>query len=220
MSNAAIDYDDLDGLDDLISDVQNEAVESEAKADSKEDFESLEAISDELAEVEEMKVSHPVKIEPPKTAKKKASSTSRFANGDSLVSFGETLFNASAPLLLVAEDADLTPEEATSQNLTSIDAVKAVKVREKLANLLAWMRGDKSLSRYTEHTIKQIILKEEMTKADVCNSLLDLGLKMGTASSQAGQMTHILQVMKIAELKGGKFVLNPDSTIVSMMTPE
>lgn len=242
-NNTAKDIEEFDELEAMLSDMQDdvspeiEVEEIDATADI-----DLDELSDDLDEAEEIESTiqlqvpakkkveetaesedepvteddEPVKSEPVAKKTKKVSAPKFVASG-SLVEFGEKLFDKDKPLLLTVDDADVSPDVITASNLACIDAVKPVKVREKLANALAWVAQGKTLSKYTRATFELVKSKGEVSKADVTNHLLDQGVNIGTASSQSGQMTHILTSLKIATLVGNKFKVNPDSIILQML---
>lgn len=212
---------DLDELSDDLDEAETVESSIELKVPLKKQEAAVEAellddIEEDAVEAEKLEPEKE-KVEPKKTKAKKTSSP-RFDKAASLVECGKLLFNDSNPFLLVADDADETADEVTESNLERLDGVKPVKVREKLANAMAFLAQGKTLSRYTRAALELALSKEEFTKADVTNQLLDQGVAMGTASSQSGQMTHVLTCLKVAEFKGGKFVTNPDSILLSMIS--
>lgn len=234
-NNTAEQIEDFDELDALINDAQMDAEPAkDVKADEAEpvvveevesedvDHALLEDINDDLEEADSVEAVEDAPITvTPKPAKKKKASAPRFSTGASLVEFGSKMFDKDKPLLLTVDDAAADDtEQVSNDNLAAFNTVSAVKVREKLANLMMWISGQKSLSKYTMATFQALIKQGEMSKADVRNNLLDLGLSVGTASSQAGQMTHLLKVTKIATVESGKFKFNEDSVIAAMLTPE
>jgi hypothetical protein len=114
-------------------------------------------------------------------------------------------------------DASITPsEDSRKEFLQSLEAVPIVKVREKLVNLINFVAHGATLSRYSLATIKLLDEKGAITKAEISNNFLDIGVKIGTASSQSGQMSKLLLVAKIATFEDGRFVANPDSIIAEM----
>ncbi len=198
--------DDLDEAEQVESTIQLQAPK---KAASKKDEEIEEA---DFEEVE------PVSTEKVEKKKPKKTSAPKFVASGSLIDYGQKLFDNDKPLLLVLDDADEAPETVTKANLEAIDTVKPVKVREKIANALAWVSQGKTLSKYTKATFELVKSKGEVTKADVTNHLLDQGVNLGTASSQSGQMSHILTSLKVATFDGSKFKANPDSLLLQMLS--
>lgn len=219
-ANAENQYDDIDELDALFSEAQDEAVDVDtderANAEEeqhKEETQSVEIDADELSDLDEDLTeaeSHEPASKPPvekkekKQASSKKSSAPRFSSGESLVDYGLKVLDGK-PLFLSTEDSDENEEQITQSNLERLEAVQAVKVRDKLANVIAAVARGKALSVYTASTIKLLAKGQPVTKADIRNNLLDLNIGMGTASSQAGQMTHLVQALKLAEFRGGKF---------------
>ena len=239
-NNNAVEIEEFDELEAMLSDMQDEVApevkveELDATADI-----DLDELSDDLDEAEE--VESTIQLQAPKKAaaiddedieiedaeiieskpvekKAKKASTPKFVASGSLSDYGQLLFNKDKPLFLTIDDASESPDVVTTANLNAIDAVKPVKVREKLANALAWVAQGKTLSKYTKATFELVKSKGEVTKADVTNHLLDQGVNLGTASSQSGQMTHMLTSLKVATFEGGKFKANPDSIILQMLT--
>lgn len=244
-NNTAAEIEEFDELEAMLSDMQDDVAPKETtEVDATADID-LDELSDDLDEAEQVESAiqlqvpakktankaveddeeveeadfeevKPETAEKPKTKPKKASAPKFVASG-SLVEFGEKLFDKDKPLLLTVDDADESPDSVTTANLNAIDAVKPVKVREKLANALAWVAQGKTLSKYTRATFELVKSKGEVSKADITNHLLDQGVNLGTASSQSGQMTHILTSLKIATLESNKFKVNPDSVILQML---
>lgn len=235
MGNAAV-ASEIDELDALLSDVgaEVEAVSSQTvievspEAVSIDELDAIEEIAEDLEEAETKPV---VTLSVPKESQNKGKATAKKASKSStsvpkltastnLVEYGQKLFNKEQPLMLTVDDGDLDALEATETNLKALQEVKAVKAREKLANVLVWAAMGKTLSKYTRATLELAKSKEKFTKADVSNNLLDNGVSLSTASSQAGQMTHVLVALKIATLKGNEFVTNKDSTLLQLLGSE
>lgn len=227
MADAAINFNDIDDLDDFLDDVQEDVVQNKpvqkVTADESETgIELLDDIEEELTESEKEPQDDiaPIKVTKEDAEKAKAAAKSSSSRGSSVTSthdlklLGDSLFDAEKrPFLLSITDNDADSDD----NIALFDTVKPVKVREKLANVMLWMAGNKSLSRYTALTFDFLAEKGEASKAEVRNHLLDNGVSLGTASSQAGQMTHILNVTKFAPMTGGVFKLNHDSVILGLL---
>lgn len=214
-SNAAV-KDEFADLDALIDSSQEEvAPEQEETVVSSVD--ELEDIEQELQEDDDAPVVEPVKVTNTKKdgGKKKASAPRVSVNTQDLKALGESLFDDTNMLLLTTDD-DTTVKQ-TQENVARFDEVQPVKVREKLANVMMWVAGKKKLSRYTEETLKLLAKNKTLSKADIRNGLLDCGVAIGTASSQAGQMSHILVATKVATESAGKFELNTGSVIMALL---
>ena len=220
--NTALDA-EIDELDMLLA----EEIEEEIEADqtdkpvkievSSDDMDlDLESLDEDLEAADAATVDAPVKIkkkEPKvKATKAKATSSSpRFNSTENLVEFGKKVLDGAEMSL------DANSEASTQECLERLEGVKPVKVREKLANLLLWAVKGKSLSKYTQVTL-DLIAKAEgpVTKADIRNNLLDAKVKLSTASSQAGQMTHILTAAQIVVESGNAFTVNEGSTLLAL----
>lgn len=241
-NNNAAEIEEFDELEAMLSDMQDDVAPEEVEqVDATADID-LDELSDDLDEAEQVESTiqlkvpkkastdkeeieeadfeevEPVSTEKVEKKKPKKTSAPKFVASGSLIDYGQKLFDNDKPLLLVLDDADEAPETATKANLEAIDAVKPVKVREKIANALAWVSQGKTLSKYTKATFELVKSKGEVTKADVTNHLLDQGVNLGTASSQSGQMSHILTSLKVATFDGSKFKANPDSLLLQMLS--
>ena len=213
---------DLDELDDFIGSAQEEVEPKAAKeAESTEnesvelDLTQLEEIEEEISEEQSVADAAPLpkKTVAKKEAKKptKTGGALKFNASDDLVKFAQQSLDGKK-LILQADDGDSDVEN----NLEGIQKVAPVKVREKLANLISWYSGKKELSRYTMSTLKLLSEKGQVSKADLRNNLLD-SVGPGTASSQAGQMTHLLTSVRAANYVDGKFVANEDSVVLQLV---
>lgn len=210
--NTAIDA-ELDELDAFLTEADN-VEETKEPIDLKVEKADvdLEAIEDDLATADEVEVEQPIETKKAtKKAQKKKAPVARFTSTDSLVEFGNKLLAGGDMKLDVAANDD------TAQCLARLDEIKVVKVREKLANLLSWAVQGKALSRYTAITMNMVSKAEgPISKADIRNNLLDANVKLSTASSQAGQMTHILTAAQIVNEVNGQFEVNENSTLLGL----
>jgi hypothetical protein len=197
-----------------LSELDAEIAEDDAAADPEDSIQILKSEKSEKDEDKEEEEEIIVEDKPVEVKVKKSKVAKRlspsYSSAHSLVDFGKSVLLGSE-LVLVSDETSTTED-----NLQLFEDVKAVKVREKLANMLSWYAGTKTLSRYTATTLKLLIDKGEVTKADLRNNLMDI-VKPSTASSQAGQMSHILKATKVAIEKSGKFVANEDSVMLALM---
>jgi len=222
--NTAVEMTDLDDLESLLSSIQEDVVEVKdfvdleiKEADITDIMDDIESIEADLDEIDSMeleskpavvieKASERVVTVAVETPKVKAKSAPRVDSTDL-----RSLVNAQDSFIL---DAEIGESESYG---VDFEAIKIVKVRDKLANVVQFMSGSRSLSRYTLETVKFLINNPNTTKQGLTNNFLDLGLAIGTASSQSGQMTRLLPTSHIANIIGSTVTLNETSVIVAMV---
>lgn len=117
-----------------------------------------------------------------------------------------------AAFVLEGEPEDLEANKAAVMLLSP----KQVKVAEKFENIFASISVGKQPSVYVVQAFKLLDEKKEMTSIDLTSSF-KVTYKQGTAMSQAGQIMHLFDILKIATRTKNALVLNENSVLAAKL---
>jgi hypothetical protein len=92
-----------------------------------------------------------------------------------------------------------------------------VKIAEKFDNLFVQLAAGRLPSVYVVGAFKLLDAKGEMTSAELVAHYKTVGLKDGTAHSQAGQIMVLFNAIGIATRAGQKLTLRPNSAIAAKL---
>lgn len=99
------------------------------------------------------------------------------------------------------------------------DAI-AVKVKEKIVQLFAWLTKGGELNEVMKRTFVLLHKDGELTSGDKGNlhaSLLSKPYSQGTARSQGCQMFLVLPELELTKREKGKMIANPDSALLPVI---
>lgn len=117
------------------------------------------------------------------------------------------------------DPADFVAAKLGSEHKEVVEKM-AVKVKEKAVNLTEHLTAGKALSVYTKIAVDMLKLEGSINTTSLVNQLTvaskkngGVGYSIGTARSQAGQQTALLQGFGIVMRDGGKLVPNEASPL-------
>lgn len=128
--------------------------------------------------------------------------------------------NPSDAFILETTDAALTADELSAKmdsTLAKIDTL-AKKVQDKVVNVFAVVAGKARLSGYTKIVVDALIEKGSLSSKEASDALETRGYKNGTARAQSNQMFTVLPLLGIAIREGKSLKVNPESTLVEVLT--
>jgi hypothetical protein len=109
----------------------------------------------------------------------------------------------SAPVVPIRNFSDVAAMDKASLSAQLVAGTTAKKIIEKAENLIAAVESGKKLSRYTSIAVKALIANGTVSGKSLVDTFTGEGLGLGTARSQAQQMTTLFKMAGIATANTG-----------------
>jgi hypothetical protein len=216
--------DELD-LDETVEAAAEEEVVEELSLDAELDDESLRALDADIAREEvyaeqesDLNVDPaPTQAEPEKkrARSKNASSTAK----TSVPRAARDLNSVEAGMFVLEGDAASLSDTDKDAAKTATIALKPgqKKIAEKFENLFLSLAAGRKPSTFIVDAFALLEKQGSIAASDIIAAYKADGYSQGTAASQAGQIMHLFDTVKIATRAKNTLTINPNSTVASRL---
>lgn len=119
-----------------------------------------------------------------------------------------------APVVPVRNFSDVAAMDKAALTAQLVAPTTAKKIIEKAENLIAAVESGKKLSRYTSIAVKALVASGSVSGKSLTDTFTGAGLGLGTARSQAQQMTSLFKLAGLTTaVAGSKDLVMADTNL-------